>query len=174
MNPPRRTGHDGPYGAPFRTDWRTVPADWLDYNGHMNVAYYTMAFDQAIDDMLHAELGIGESHVVASRQGPYALQASLQYLDEMLEGDDYQISVQMIDCDEKRMHLYLELRKSPDQLAATCEELLMNVDLETRRSAPYPNWAARRINQMMSDHCTALHRPASLGQPIGIRRKPTS
>ena len=27
----------------------TVQRDWLDYNEHMNVAYYVMAFDLAID-----------------------------------------------------------------------------------------------------------------------------
>ena len=27
--------------APIRTRARKVPPEWIDYNGHMNVAYYT-------------------------------------------------------------------------------------------------------------------------------------
>ena len=47
--------------APIRTSTRTVPPEWIDYNGHMNVAYYTMAFDQAADEILEGYLGVGET-----------------------------------------------------------------------------------------------------------------
>lgn len=163
------TGHDGPYEAPFRTPARAVPGDWLDYNGHMNVAYYTMAFDQAIDVVLEGALGIGETHVAATRQGPYALQANLAYLDEMLEGQSFEITMRIVDADAKRMHLWLEMWRGGD-LVATCEEMLMNVDLVTRRSAPYPDWAQVRIARAAEAHA-ALPRPDGLGRSVGIRRK---
>ena len=34
------------FKTPFRTKNQTVLAEWIDYNGHMNVAYYTLAFDK--------------------------------------------------------------------------------------------------------------------------------
>ena len=44
--------------APFRSSTQTVEPEWIDYNGHMNVAYYTLAFDRALDELFEA-LGIG-------------------------------------------------------------------------------------------------------------------
>lgn len=170
MSACERTGHDGPYAAPFWSDWRAVPKDWLDYNGHMNVAYYTMAFDQTIDVFLEQELGIGESHVKFANAGPYAMQANYRYLDEILLGEKYRVSIQLIDHDSKRLHLYLEMFKAPETCAASCEELLINVDLNTRRSAPYPDWAVARLEKVQASH-SRLTRPECLGQGIGIRRK---
>ncbi len=164
-------GHDAPFDAPVTLAARQVPAEWIDYNGHMNVAYYTMAFDQALDDFLENELGIGEAHAARVRQGPYALQSHIHYLDELLEGESFVIRVRMIDHDAKRMHLFAELfNTDDDRLAATCEQMLMNVDLETRRSTPYPDWAQARMADMLAAH-KVLEVPAQLGAPLGIRRK---
>ncbi len=162
-------GHDGTYDAPVTLADRKVPAEWIDYNGHMNVAYYIMAIDQALDRFLEGELGIGEAHAARVRQGPYALQSHVQFLGELLEGALFSVTVRLIDCDAKRMHLFIELRSDGD-LAATCEQMLMNVDLETRRSAPYPDWAQARMAAMLKAH-SVLERPRQLGAAIGIRRK---
>ncbi len=164
-------GHDGPYNAPVDLPEREVPAEWIDYNGHMNVAYYVMAIDQALDKFLEDELGIGETHAARVRQGPYALQSHVHYLDEMLEGERFIVSVRLVDCDTKRMHLFIELLNADGRtVAATCEQMLMNVDLETRRSTPYPDWAQVRMSAMLAAH-SGLKRPTQMGAPIGIRRK---
>ena len=49
-------GFDGPYEAPLKLPTRKVLKSWIDYNGHMNVAYYTLAFDKALDDFLEKNL----------------------------------------------------------------------------------------------------------------------
>ena len=38
--------------VPFNSKVRKVKKAWIDYNGHMNVAYYTLAFDKVLDDFL--------------------------------------------------------------------------------------------------------------------------
>ena len=163
-------GHDAPYDAPVVLPERAVPAEWIDYNGHMNVAYYIMAIDQALDRFLEDELGIGELHAARVRQGPYALQAHVQYLGELLEGSKFKVAIRLIDCDAKRIHVFVELIAETGDLAATCEQMLMNVDLETRRSSPYPDWAQTRMQAMLAEH-SKLEMPAQLGASIGIRRK---
>lgn len=162
-------GTDGPYPAPLDCGGGTVLPDWIDYNGHMNVAYYVLAFDRATDRMLEDWLGIGESFVAAARQGPYALQSSVHYLAELLEGEAFTIDALLIDCDAKRMHVMLRMLKTDGTVAATYELLMMNVDLETRRSAPYPDRAQARLERMKADHAAAP-RPPQFGQPLGIRR----
>jgi acyl-CoA thioester hydrolase len=89
----------------------------------------------------------------------------------MLEGERFVVSVRLVDCDAKRMHLFIELLNvDGHKVAATCEQMLMNVDLETRRSTPYPDWAQERLARMLEAH-SVLEQPAQLGAPIGIRRK---
>lgn len=162
-------GHDAPYDAPVVLPSRTVQSEWIDYNGHMNVAYYILAVDHALDQFLEGELGIGELHAARVRQGPYSLQSHVQYLGELFEGARFSVSVQLMDCDAKRMHLYNELRSDSNGLAATCEQILMNVNLETRRSTPYPDWAQARMKAMLAAH-SKLVTPLRLGASIGLRR----
>jgi len=163
-------GHNGPYAAPVKLPVRRVQPDWIDYNGHMNVAYYTMATDQAIDIFLEQELGIGEAYVARVNQGPYSLQNNMSFFAEMLEGEGFTIEVRLIDHDAKRMHLYLEMKNEAGQLAAVCECLLMNVDHSTRRSTHYEGKVAQRLQTMQADH-NILPRPNGLGAVVGIRRK---
>ncbi|MCF6272685.1 MAG: thioesterase family protein [Rhodobacteraceae bacterium] len=163
-------GHDGPYEAPVKLAHRQVAPDWIDYNGHMNVAYYTMAFDLAIDEFLARELGMGEAHAARVGQGPYSLQNNISYFAELLEGAGFDIRVMLVDHDNKRMHLFMEMQNEAGQVAAVCEGMLMNVDHTTRRATPYAGWIKERLARMQASH-DALPRPSALGAVIGIRRK---
>ena len=69
-------GFDGPYEAPLKLPTRKVLKSWIDYNGHMNVAYYTMAIDNSIDFFLEQILGIGETHAKTNNQGPIVVSQS--------------------------------------------------------------------------------------------------
>lgn len=171
MSTDPENGHDGPYAAPIIITGQQVQPEWIDYNGHMNVAYYTLAIDTAIDGFLQDELGIGEAFAASARMGPYSMQANYRYLDEMHEGDMFSVRVTLLDHDRKRMHLFMEVVKSPSgAIAATMETLLMNVDLEARRSADYPDWAQARLARLQTAH-DALPRPEGAGATLGIRRK---
>lgn len=157
--------------APLTAPVRAVPPEWIDYNGHMNVAYYGLAFDQALDHVLEYTLGIGPSFVRASGFGPYVVQNHVHYLAELLEGDRLRVEVLVHDADAKRVHVYLEMRRDADNaLVATSEQLLVNVDLSTRRSAPYPEDRRVRIENLRRAHA-ALPRPDRIGAPLGIRRQ---
>ena len=39
--------------APFRSSVTLVRPEWIDYNGHMNMAYYGVLFDEAADEFGH-------------------------------------------------------------------------------------------------------------------------
>jgi len=157
--------------APIRTRPQRVPPEWIDYNGHMNVAYYTLAFDRAFDEILDERIGVGTDLVREYRMGPMSLQTQIHYLGELLEGAEFACDFQLLEADPKRMHVFMTMIDlAAETPAATYETLTMNVDLEARRSAPYPDWAQERIGRMMALHAT-LPRPALVGQPVGIRRK---
>src|SRR5689334_9580277 len=59
---------------PFRSSEMAVEDDWIDYNGHLNMAYYNVLFDRAIDQFLEA-LGIGPTYVKARNATMFALEA---------------------------------------------------------------------------------------------------
>ncbi len=164
------TGHDGPYAAPVKLAQKRVLPAWIDYNGHMNVAYYTMAFDTAIDRFLESELGMGEAYAAQFKQGPYSLQNHISYHAELLEGAVFHVEMRLVDHDEKRMHIYAELLNEAGEVAATCEGMLMNVDHISRRATPYAPAVQARLARMLADH-KVLAPPKMLGAVIGIRRK---
>ena len=164
------TGHDGPYRAPtLLGPWQVLP-DWIDYNGHMNMACYATVFDQAMDALCDEHLGIGESLAEQNGFGPYVLQLQTHFLAEMHEGESFMFSMHLLDCDEKRIHVAATMIAQNDRETAHFEGIFINVDLKARRPAPYPDWAIARLKQMKSDHAD-LPRPPWLSKPIGIRRR---
>ena len=43
---------------PIKVSQGTVKEDWIDYNGHMNMAYYVQCFEESSDFLLeHMDLG---------------------------------------------------------------------------------------------------------------------
>ena len=126
--------------SPFRTKNQTVLGEWIDYNGHMNVAYYTLAFDKALDFFFEDVLNIGPSFVEKNKEGPFALKASYNYFSELLESESFFVDISILDFDSKRVHVFGEMRKDKSlELSAVFETVLMNMDLSARKVKQYPD-----------------------------------
>ncbi len=165
------SGHDGPYPAPVEIRGFTVKPEWIDYNGHMNVGFYGVAFDMALEEFMAGHLGLGEGQVRSAGQGPYIIQSHLHFLREVRESERFYYLIRLLDADQKRGHYFSEmLSEKDDAICATQEALFMNVSHETGRSVPYPDWAVDRMRRMVDDH-KGLVPATQIGQPIGIRRK---
>ena len=159
--------------APLEAPVRKVLPEWIDYNGHMNVAFYSLAFDQSLDVILEEVLGIGPGYVRERRHGPYVVQNHIHYLLELLEGEEFQVHFRMLDADAKRIHVFLEMFRTRDgALVATSEQLIVNVDLARRRSAPFPVDRAERIREVRNAQA-AMPQPEQAGATLEIRRRPT-
>ncbi|MFV0476043.1 MAG: thioesterase family protein [Pikeienuella sp.] len=157
--------------APLSLSTRAVEADWIDFNGHMNVAYYTLAFDRALDEFLEDWIGNGWSFVKRARFGPMALQVQICYLGELLEGERFHVDVLLLDHDEKRMHVIASMiSERTGGVAATYEVVDICVDLDTRRPAPYQGWVQARLAAMKAAQAD-LPRPAQTGRGLGLGRR---
>lgn len=155
---------------PIRTATRTVLPEWIDYNGHMNVAYYILAIDTSLDEAFD-EIGIGVALVKSHKMGPMAMTSQIHYLDEVFEGQRFNCDLQILDADHKRMHMFVTMNNlDKGTVAATYESLSMNVDLEARRSAPYPDDVLPTVMALKEAHA-GLPWPDQVGAKIGIRRK---
>jgi acyl-CoA thioester hydrolase len=124
--------------APFETDRLFVRPDWIDYNGHMNVAYYIKAFDEAFDE-LYVVMGIDGAAIRRTGISTFTAEMHITYQREVKEGDRLRITTQLIDFDAKRMHFIQCMYHAADgYLAATDEWLIMCVDLKQRKTMAFP------------------------------------
>ncbi len=155
----------------FQSKVQDVIKDWIDYNGHMNVAYYTLAFDNALDEFLEKILYIGPTFVKKEKQGPYSLQANYHYLEELKLMDKFFSKIYLIDSDKKKMHLILEMiNYNTNKQVAVCETLLLNVDLNIRKSVEYGAMAKKKIEQYKTG-CKNISLPIQVGKKIIIKKK---
>lgn len=158
------------WSAPFQCPELTVLDDWIDYNGHMNVAWYVAAFDQGVDALFDA-LGIGEDYVSERGLSCFTGEIRVKYLNELKRGEAFSTSIQLLDWDSKRLHFFMTMRGTEDNtVAATLEQLAIHVDMNERRSAAFPDDVAARIETLMTAH-QALPAPEGLDRAIGIRRR---
>ena len=154
-----------PY-SPYRA---SVLLEWIDYNGHMNVAYYVLAFDRATDRLLDY-LEIGENYRRARNCSIFVLEAHVTYERELRAGDVFTIDTRLIDADRKRLHLFHSMTfAETGVLAATTEIMALHVDLATSRSATMPAEAFTKIEALLAAH-RQFPPPPQLGRKIGIRR----
>ena len=153
--------------APLCLHRGSIRAEWIDYNGHMNVAYYMLVFDLGGDALLDY---LGMDAVYRERTGcsTYVLESHITYERELKQGDVYRVSAQLLDFDAKRLHYFQHLYHEPDgTLAATAEIMLMHMDMATVRSTPMPESVRETVAAVMDAHAR-LRRPPQAGRAIGI------
>jgi acyl-CoA thioester hydrolase len=137
--------------VPFRSGPYVVRPEWIDYNGHLNLAYYLVLFDWATD-ALWEPLGLGEP-LRASGFGTFAAESHILYRSELLAGDEVVIDSQILGLDGKRMHGAHEMHRLRDGALASMQELMyLCVDMSTRRVAPWPQAVLPRLQSAAEAH----------------------
>ncbi|NRG17859.1 thioesterase family protein [Rhizobiales bacterium] len=156
--------------APFVGSIQTVKPEWIDYNGHLNMAFYNVLFDNCVDEAF-IELGLGPEYVKKRNASFFTAEVHICYLRELQEGDPVRASVQLIDFDEKRAHFYQELHHAEEGfVSATSEQISLHVDMALRNVAPWPDDVLARLRGMRDMH-QELGRPERLGRSIGLKKK---
>jgi acyl-CoA thioester hydrolase len=147
-----------------------VEPEWIDYNGHLNVAYYHMVFDRGTDEFLE-KLGVGEAAARKGLGSMFALEDHITYQRELRASDPLRLTLQVLDCDEKRVHYFMRMfHDEQGYLAATCEHLSTYVDFQSRRSAAMPASARAKLEEIYEAH-RGLPKPEEAGRVVGIRRR---
>jgi len=155
--------------APFVSSQMEVIEDWIDYNGHLNMAYYNVLFDRCADEAF-ALLGMGPDYARERKLTTYTAEIHVCYVRELHLGHKVRCSFQLLDHDEKRFHFFQELKHEDGWLAATSEVLTLHVDMSGPKVAPFPPAIKARLDEMGASHAD-LPRPERAGRSIGIRRK---
>jgi carnitine 3-dehydrogenase len=114
-----------------------VSPEWLDYNGHMTEYRYLQVLGDATDAVLR-HLGIDAAYL-QRRQSYYTVETHIRHLAEGHAGDRISVTTQLLGYDEKRLHLFHELRRVSDGIPlASGEHMLLHVDTAAGRTAPAP------------------------------------
>ena len=151
--------------SPFPVHSATVLPEWIDGNGHMNLAYYVLVFDAATDLLCDAA-GLGAAHRHRTRTGVFAAETHILYRAELLLGDQVQVQSQIVGADAKRIHLAHELLRGDDPVAQQ-EVMLLHVSLDTRRVTPFPPDIQAQVSALASAHAR-LPRPDWLGRSLSM------
>ena len=153
--------------APLALYEAAVQPEWVDYNGHFNVAYYVLVFDRATDAFFDY-LGMGESHMKLSGLSNFVAEMHVTYARELLQGDPLRVATRLLDFDEKRVHFFHQMYHATEgYLASTIELMGLCVDMRTRRVGRMPAEILEALDRVRRAHAD-LPRPHEVGRIIGI------
>ena len=153
--------------APLRLYERTVPAGWVDYNGHMSEWCYLLLVGDAADAFFRY-IGIDEAYRAAGHS-LYTAETHLHHRRESAAGDRLAATLQLLDVGQKSLHIFHAVRDvAAGAEVATAEQLLVHVDMAAGRAAPMPAGLLGRLERIKAAHA-ALPVPAAVGHVMGVR-----
>lgn len=126
-----------------------VPVPFEDANGHLNVRHYTGIASEGLDESL-AEVGIPQNWPLKGH-ACFSAEHHLTYLAELRTGARMSSRVRLLGRSERAAHalVYL-LDDSHERLSFVMEEIFLHIDLETRRTAPWPDDVAAALDQQIA------------------------
>jgi len=156
--------------APFVSSAQRVEPDWVEYNGRMNMAYYHVLFDRAVDEAFEV-VGLGPGYREERQASFFTAETHTLYKRELTAGEAVRVTIQLIDYDEKRLHFYQEARHAAEGwVAACCENLSLHIDMASCKVAPFPEDILGNLAVMRAAHAR-LKKPEALGRIMGLHRR---
>lgn len=145
-----------------------VRPEWVDYNGHMNVAFYVLVFDHGTDAFFDL-VGMGDGYRRQTHSSDFVVESHISYLGEVMEGDPLQVGTLLFGFDQKRLHLFHHMyHAKTGDLCATNELMIVHVDMDTRRSGPFPKNVVDNL-QAYFERQPPFSRPRQAGSVIGLK-----
>jgi acyl-CoA thioester hydrolase len=156
--------------APFVSSVMRVEPQWIDYNGHLNMAYYNVLFDRAVDEA-YALAGIGADYLKTRKHSTFTAEVHVRYLRELHLNDPVRVTFQLLDYDSKRLHFFEQLFHATEGwVSATSENMSLHVDMVQRKTAEFPDDVREMLRKMQESHAK-LPRPEAAGRQIRMPAK---
>lgn len=157
------------FDAPYISDEMQLEEEWLDYNGHLNMAFYNVLFDRGVD-AIWQQLGFGPEYIKRTGHSTFSAEYHVCYLRELHMGAKVRASFQLLDHNDRSFHFYQELIHEDGWVAATGEGLGLHIDMSGPRVAKLPEENHARVKALFAAH-SSLPRPARVGRQMSIRHK---
>ena len=147
-----------------------VLPEWVDYNQHLRDAFYLLIFSYATDSLMD-HLGLDEAGRARTGHTLYTLECHLNYLNEVRLGAEVEVHTQLLAHDQKRLHVHHSLHLVGVEAAlAESEQMLMNIDVESGRSAILDEQVNARVEALSAAHA-GLSMPVYVGRIIGLPKR---
>ena len=141
-----------------------VRPEWIDSNGHMNLAYYVVVFDLATD-ALYAALEIGDAYREATGNSCFTAETHTLYEREVHLADSLMVRSWLLGADTKRLHYFHEMfHVDSGERSAVQELMALHIDMRVRRVTPYPADRYAALQQAVKHYA-----PATLPKGAGRR-----
>ena len=164
------TAHSAQIQAPFVSTGLEVLPEWIDHNGHMNIAYYVVAFDHAVDKVFH-QFGFVPEEMRKRNASSFTSELHITYQRELMQGDPLRVTTQLLGFDPKRLHFIQCMYHATDgYLAATMEWLLLHVDMTARRVATMSESLQQHLARVLEAH-RQVAVPPEVGRKISLDAK---
>ena len=158
------------FPAPFVSSVMKVEPEWIDYNGHLNMAFYNVLFDRAVDEV-YEFIGIGHNYLKRTQHSTFTAEVHVRYLREIHEGDPVRVEFQLLDFDAKRIHYFETLRHAEQSwVSATSENMTLHVDMTAKKVAPFPDSIMQTLAAVKAAHAK-LPLPDGAGRRIAMPGK---
>ena len=130
----------------------TIPANYLDSNGHMNMRWYVAIFDDA-GDTLHAHLGLTREFHRVHGTGTMDLEHHTWFMNEVMPDSKICVYVRLVERSARMIHyLMFMVNESTNKVAAHFECVNALVDLRARKMTPYPADISLRVDALLAEH----------------------
>ena len=134
------------------THRQIIPESYLDMMGHMNVSWYTQIFSSATMGTLQL-MGMTKEYFQENKAGSFALESHIQYLAEIMVGNDVSVRTRILDHSRRMFHFMHFLVNDDDQvLSSTCEFIGAHMDLNRRGIAPMPAHILEATERVCREH----------------------
>jgi acyl-CoA thioester hydrolase len=156
--------------APLRLHREVVQPGWVDYNNHLNDAYYLVILSHATDALMD-HIGLDAAGRERTKCSLFTAELHLNYVKEVKGGAAVRVDTQILGLDAKRLHIFHTLHVGDEaDAAATNEQMLLHMDMTGPRVAPFQPDVLARLEAIAKDHAS-LTRPANAGRSIGLPPK---
>ena len=157
--------------APLDVYATRVAGEWVDYNGHMNDAAFAIVFSRSVDALMD-RIGLDAAARKRTGRSLFTLQMMLHYFKEAREGDALAVSCHLLEHDDKRMRVWLEMTDANGERLAASEQLLMSVALSEGAPHAAP-WGFETLAALdaLAKVQAALPRPPQEGGGVTMKRK---
>ncbi len=154
--------------APIRSAEQALRPEWIDHNGHLNMAYYGVLFDWGVDEV-QENVGLGISYAAKGDFTTFSAEFRIRYVRELPPDSTVYTTFRLLDVGPKAYHFCQELYHTDGWLSATGEGISLHIDRSGPRVAPYPEPVLAALKAMLDAH-SQIPVPDWVGKPMAIRK----
>ena len=153
----------------MRTLETTIIKDWIDYNDHLNEAYYLVIFSQATD-ALQTHLGMTVETIKETGFTLFTVATQLRYLQEIGLGKNVYVTTQLLEHDSKRLRIFHTMYNDQHEALATAEKLFLSYQLKQKKVIDFNGDFHYQLEQWQNQQ-GEISMPSNAGQGISLTKK---